>query len=95
MKRIGIAASKMAQENIALYNFYVFLLASIFSLLVFVLSGFSLLIGFMILSFVSKGFVVFEGPTGFSPTFTICMAALAVVVGVMNIVAISMNIRLK
>ena len=95
MKRIGIAASRIAQENIAVYNFSVFLLATLFSLLVFVLSAFSLFMGFMILSFVSKGFVVFESATGFSPTFTICMAALAVVVGVLNIVAISMNIKLK
>ena len=95
MKRIGIAASKIAKENIGLYNFYVFLLSSLFSLLVFVLSAFSLFVGFMILSFVSKGFVVFESSMGFSPTFTICIAALAVVVGIMNIVAISINIRLK
>lgn len=95
MKRIGIAASRVAKENIGLYNFFVFLFSSLFSFLVFVLSAFSLLAGFVALSFVNKGFVVFEPGAGFSPTFTMCMVALAAVIAVMNMVVIGMNIRLR
>lgn len=95
MKRIGIAASRIAKENITLYNCFVFLLAGLFSFLVFVLSGVSLLLGFMLLSWIDHTFLVFDPSTGLSPVFKICMAVLAVVVGLMNMIAIGMNIRVK
>lgn len=95
MKRIGIAASRIAKGNLWVYHLSVLFLSSLFSFLVFVLSAFSLLVGFGLLSFISKAFVIFEAGRGFSPAFLVAMAALAVVVGIMNLVAIIMNIRIR
>ncbi len=95
MKRIGIAASRISKGNLLLYNFYVILLSILFSLVIFFLSSFTLLVSFAILSFISKGFMVFEPDSGLSSTFTVCMAALAIVVAVISLAAILINIKLK
>ncbi len=95
MKRIGIAASKIARKNLWLYNFYVIVLSFLFSLVIFVLSALSLLVGLALTSTITRGFVIFEPGTGLSSVFMLCMTVLAVVVGMVNLAAILINIKLK
>jgi hypothetical protein len=95
MKRIGIAASKIAKDSLLLYNFYVIMLSCLFSLLIFFLCSLSLLAGLALTSTVTRGFVVFEPGTGLTSVFMVCMAVLAIVVGLINLAAILINIRLK
>ncbi|NTV29874.1 MAG: hypothetical protein HGA80_07325 [Candidatus Omnitrophica bacterium] len=95
MKRIGIAASRIAKDSLWLYNFYVILISFLFSLLVFFISGFTLIIGLALISYITKGFMVIEPGTGFSSFLTICMVALVVVVGTINLAAILFNIKLR
>jgi hypothetical protein len=95
MKRIGIAASKIAKDNLFLYNFYVIVLSCLFSLLIFFLCSLSLLAGLALTSTVTRGFVIFEPGTGLMSVFTVCMAVLATMVGLINLVAILINARFK
>ncbi len=95
MKRIGIAASRIAKGNLWLYNFYVLLISFLFSLLIFFISGFTLIVGLALISYITKGFMVIEPGTGFSSFLAICMVSLAAVVGVINLAAVLFNIKLR
>ena len=44
MLRIGIAASKMSKGSLLSYNLYVILIACLFSLFIFLICGFSILL---------------------------------------------------
>ena len=92
MKRIGIAASHIAKDNLALYNIFVCLLSSLLSLLIFLVSSFSLLVGMALVSYLMRGFMVIDATTGLVRT---ALIALAVVVGLINLTAVIANIRLK
>jgi hypothetical protein len=95
MKRIGIVASRIAKDNLLLYNFYVVLISFLLSLLVFFVSGFTLFVGLALISYITQGFMVIEPGTGFSSFLTVCMVALAVVIGVINLVAVMVNIKFR
>ncbi|MBF0569777.1 MAG: hypothetical protein HQL18_03280 [Candidatus Omnitrophica bacterium] len=95
MKRIGIAASRIAKDNLWKYNAFVIGLSFLLSLLVFFLCGLSLLLAFALMSLITKGFMVFEPGAGLSASFTACMIVLAIVVGLLNFVVILTNIKLK
>ena len=95
MKRIGIAASRIARGNLWLYNICVLLLSFLLSLLIFFLSGFTLIVGLGLISFITRGFMVIEPGTGFSALLSTCMIALAVVVGVFYLIAIVTNIKIR
>ena len=44
MKRIGILASRISKDSLALYNFYVLLFSCLFALIIFFLSAFSIVV---------------------------------------------------
>jgi hypothetical protein len=93
MRRIGIAASKMAQGSLFTYNLFVVLLSCLLSLFIFLVCGFSILI---IVVLVSWGLHALR-PAGFHAgwmhMFKICLIILAVVTGIFNSVAIIKNIQ--
>ncbi len=95
MERIGIAASKMAQGNFFLYNFYVILISFLFSLFIFFLSGFSVLFALIIMAYIVEGVL----PTGLQGAWgdmvRICMITLTTVVMLLNLFAILKNVRFK
>jgi hypothetical protein len=95
MKRIGIIASHIAKDNLALYNFYVFLFAGLFSLIIFFLSMFSLVAGLSLMMYATKGVVVIAPETGFQKLLWTSLIVLVVVVGVINLVAVLMNIKVR
>jgi hypothetical protein len=95
MKRIGITASRIAKGNLWLYNVYVLILSFLLCLLVFFLSGFTLIVGLALISFITRGFMVVEMGTGFSALLITCMIALTVVVGVMYLFAVMRNFKIR
>jgi len=94
MLRIGIAASKMAKGRLWTYNLFVVLLSCLFSLFIFLICGFFILIIVFLLAW---GLHALR-PAGFhadwAPMFKICLIILAAVIGIYNMVAIIKNIQL-
>jgi hypothetical protein len=95
MERIGIAASKMAKGNLWTYNVFVVMISCLCALLVFLICGFSILAALFLISLVFRFFM----PSGFNAIWfsivKLCLLALAVVVGLLNLVAIIKNMKLK
>ncbi len=92
MKRIGIAASRIAKDDLVLYNAFVLLLSFLLSLLIFCISAFSILAGVALTSYVTRGFMVLDAGAG---SFKFAFFGLATVVGVVNLTAVLVNIKLK
>ena len=95
MERIGIAASKMAQGNIFLYNFYVVLISFLFSLFIFVVTGSSILFALIIISYVGDEVMAHKFGNQWTSVFTVCMISLTMVIVVFNLFAISKNIKIS
>ena len=92
MKRIGITASHIAKDDFLLYNAFVLLLSFLLSLLIFFISAFSILAGITLTSYVTRGFMAIDSTAG---TFKFAFFGLAVVVGLINLTAVLVNIKLK
>lgn len=93
MKRIGIAASKMSKGNIMLYNVYVVLISSLFSAFIFIVTGATVLLALAVITYVGSEIMGAEFEKKWASIFTVCMIALTVVISVLNLCAISMNIK--
>src|SRR5438874_1803950 len=91
MERIGIAASKMAQGNLFLYNMYVILISLLFSLFIFIVVGITVLLGFIIIAYV--GDEIMDIQKDWSAVLPVCMASLTVIMFLFNLVAISRNLK--
>lgn len=94
MERIGIAAGKISKGSTFLYNFYVILIAFLFSLFIFVVAGATVLFAMIIIFYVGRevlGLDVFPDGRGI---LALCFMCLAVVTGVFNLLAIIKNIKL-
>jgi hypothetical protein len=95
MKRIGIAASKISQSNVLLYNVVVLVLATLFALLIVFLSGFSIFLSIYLIHGLSTGFMPFDLHSGWGEVLRSCMVALAIVGGAFILCAVSVNIKIK
>ncbi len=95
MKRIGIAASKMAQGNLFLYNFYVVAIAFICSFFLFLVSGSSIFIALTLIVFMVNGLLPMEWAQRWSSVVYVCMVTLSIVVGVFNLMAILVNFKIR
>jgi len=93
MLRIGIAASKMSKGSLLSYNLYVILISCLFSLLMFLISGFSILLIIFLISLVIHVLKPADVHVGWVHMLKICLIVLAVVVGIFNAVAILKNIQ--
>lgn len=89
MQRIGIAASKIAKGNLTLYNIYVVLIALLFSIFLFVLTGTTVLFALVIISYISNEIM----PIDFMHVIPICVMTLTVVVTLFNLMALSKNLK--
>lgn len=92
MKRIGIAASHIAKDDLVLYNVFVLILSFLLSLLIFCISAFSILAGVAVTSYFTRGFMSIDPGSGF---FKFALFGLAAVVGLINLTAVLVNIKLK
>jgi hypothetical protein len=95
MERIGIAASRMAKGNLWLYNFFVVLIAFLFSFLVFVISSLSVIFGVIVITFLTKtpSTLLLNDKTIF--VISLCLTSLTVIIGCFNVFAIGKNIKIK
>ncbi len=94
MKRIGIAASKIAKDNIFLYNVYVVVISMLFSLFIFLVAGATVLIAFILIGYISSELNIFDFEKNKDVIFIVCMTSLAFISAVFNILAILKNIQL-
>lgn len=95
MKRIGIAASKMAKDNLFLYNFYVVAIAFVCSFILFLVSGSSIFIALTIIAYMVNGLLPMEWAQRWSSVVFVCMVTLSIVVGVFNLIAVLLNIKVR
>jgi len=95
MQRIGIAASKMSKGCLLKYNLYVILICCLFSLLIFLICGFSILPIVFLISLMLHSLKPVDFTGNWVHMFKICLLVLAGVIGLFNIVAIFKNIQLS
>ncbi len=93
MRRIGIAASKISKGSLLRYNLYVILIACLFSLFLFFICGFSILLFVFLISLIYHALKPADFHEGWVHMFRICLIFLALVVGVLNIIAVLKNIQ--
>ena len=94
MKRIGVAASKMARGSIPLYNFYVVLIAVLFSLFIFVVAGATVLFALIIIHYLGKEIMPLSFQENWTSILSVCMVSLTVVITLFTLFAILKNIKL-
>ncbi len=95
MERIGIAASKIAKGNLFLYNFFVVLIAFLFSFLVFFIAGSSIVIVLIVIAYISSDDMLPDLQSGWMQVMLICLICLAVVAGLFTLFAIDRNKKFK
>ena len=95
MERIGIAASKIAQGNLWLYNLAVVLIAFLFSFFIFIIAGASIVLALIIIGGVVNGILPNDLWSDWRGIIRICMISLTIIVSVFTLFAILKNIRLK
>ena len=95
MERIGRAASKVAKGNLFVYNLFVILISTLFSLLVFFIAGCVIVLGLVIFAYATSKGQVPDLESGWMPVMLICMICLAAVVSILNLCAIFKNFRFK
>jgi hypothetical protein len=93
MLRIGIAASKMSKGSLLSYNLYVILIACLFSLFIFLICGFSILLIIFMVSLILHTIKPADFHASWLHMFKICLVVLALVVGIFNLVAVLKNIQ--
>ncbi|MFT5169438.1 MAG: hypothetical protein ACI9F2_000543 [Lysobacterales bacterium] len=94
MKRIGVAASKIAKDNYWLYHIYVVIISSIVSLFIFLVTGVVVAFALVILAYISSELMEFDFQQRQMSILLSCMVSLTIVIVIFNILAISRNIRL-
>ncbi|MDP2653006.1 MAG: hypothetical protein Q8Q08_03135 [Candidatus Omnitrophota bacterium] len=95
MERIGRAASKIAQGNIFVYNFIVVALSFMFSLLLYLVAGSSIILALAIIGYVANGVTTTDISQEWRAIIKVCMASLTAVVVTFNFLAILKNARIK
>lgn len=95
MKRIGTAASHIAKGNLFLYNLFVVLISFLSSLLIFVMSGLAIALGLILIAYVTQATWIVDLRQGMAAPIMICMVFLTMVIGLFNLYAIGINIKLK
>jgi len=93
MKRIGIAASKIAKGNLFLYNCYVVLISFLFSFFIFVIAGATVLFSLIVIAYLGNELMASEFEENWTSILAVCMVSLTVVISIFNLLAISKNIK--
>ena len=94
MERIGIAASKMAKGHLIKYNLFVVLISCVFSLFVFFICGFTLAIALFLISLLFSVLLPGESHAAWIHIGKVCLIALSVLIGILNVLAIIKNIKM-
>ena len=94
MERIGIAASKMAKGNLFSYNCWVVLIAFLFSALIFIVAGSTVLFALVIISYMGSEVMAFDFQGDWGSLLKVCMVTLTVIVTLFTLAAISKNLKM-
>ena len=95
MERIGIAASKIAQGHLWLYNLAVILISFLFSFFIFFIAGSSIVLALIIIGYVVNGILPNDLWDDWRGVIRVCMISLTIIVSIFTLFAILKNIRLK
>src|SRR3989338_9197027 len=95
IERIGIAASKIAKGNLLLYNFFVALITFLFSMLVFLVAGSTIVTVLIFIAYFSNRGAYPDLEKGWMPLMIICLECLAMVIGLVALYGVGINIRLR
>lgn len=93
MERIGIAASKIAKGSLFLYNFFVVLITFLFALLIFFVSGSSIVIVLVGIAYATSVGFLPDLQRGWIPFMVVCLQCLATVIGILAFWVITRNIK--
>lgn len=93
MKRIGDAASRMAQGDVVKYNFFVVAISFLFSLIIFLISEFCVLAVILILSLLVRGFMHKHSPGSWFGIVKVSSLGIGALVALLNACAIAINLR--
>jgi len=93
MKRIGIAASKIAKGNMILYNFYVILISALFSSFIFIISGSIVFFGLMVITYFINEILEGVGEINWVAIQQVCMITLTLIIVLFNLVAVCINLK--
>ncbi len=95
MKRIGIAASRIAKGDLLFYNMMVMVITFVCSLLLFLLAGIPTMLALLVIGYIANG----ASPHGFGQEWwgviSLCMIALTFVVTGFAIVALAANMKFR
>jgi hypothetical protein len=94
MKRIGVAASKMARGDVFRYNLWVVIISCLFSLFIFIIVGSTIIFSLVVIAYVGNGITPLELQKGWGHLAALCMVTLTVLITVLNLLAILINIKL-
>lgn len=95
MERIGIAASKIAQGNLFLYNCYVFVISFLLSLLLFLVAGSAIFLGLWLTRLAVGPFIPSMSHGVWNLIFCYSLVALTVLVAFVSFFAVMKNIKFK
>jgi len=92
MKRIGVAASKISKGNGLVYNALVVLISCLVSFFLFVVVGATVVFALAIIAYVTNEAMP-SHERDWDQVRAMCLAALAFVITVFNLMAIVINIK--
>jgi len=95
MKRIGITASKISKGNLFLYNVCVVLISVLFSLMIFVVAGSTVIFALAIIKYVGIEIMGAEFEQSWKSVLPVCMVSLTIIVTLFNLFAIIRNIKIQ
>ena len=95
MERIGLAASKIAKGNLFIYNIFVVLLSFLFSLLIFVLAGSTMILTLLLIGYIMNEIFPQNYEKEWTSVMKLCMITLTVLIGLFNFLAILKNFKLS
>ena len=93
MKRIGIAASKIAKGNVLVYNLAVLVISVLFSAFIFIVAGSTVMIALVIIMAVGNVLIPSLGRNDWKIVFKICMLSLTAIIVLFNLLAVLINIK--
>lgn len=95
MERIGIAASKIAKDNLALYNYYVIVITLLVTLILFICAGAVVLVGLFLLRLLLGSFLPMITDQSWNFIFSVSLIALALLCALVTLGTILKNIKFK
>lgn len=95
MKRIGIISQQMSQGKTKLYYFYVVFLSALISLIIFLLSAFTIIFGVSLVMICMRQPITLTADTLYTKILLLSLLMLVGVVAIVNGMMIINNIRLR